>query len=205
MKPPCSDSSFCTIPLATHCGTLEHIITGINLTSNKRSPFKLCQAKTPKWQNGNLKRSSASAFFFRFIGALPKDALRVLYCACFWKKTLFTSIKCQNTMIAAFFSSLNQIEMLPRANSWNRHKTFGSFILVKSDLLTFDFLMSIMGLHGFSPAPWIAGINAFNEALIHGKVGLCPSVKISFNSFGEFTMELLLTLIKWSSPHNKRT
>ncbi|XDV27372.1 hypothetical protein PO909_030914 [Leuciscus waleckii] len=47
---------------------------------------------------------------------------------------------------------------------------------LKSDLLTFDFLMSIMGLHGFSPAPWIAEINAFNGALTHGKVGLCPSV-----------------------------
>lgn len=55
-------------------------------------------------------------------------------------------------------------------------RRLGSFILVKSDLLTFDFLMSIMGLHGFSPAPWIAEINAFNEALIHGKAGLCPSV-----------------------------
>lgn len=68
-------------------------------------------------------------------------------------------------------------------------RRLGSFILVKSDLVTFDFLMSIMGLHGFSPAPWIAEINAFNEALINGKVGLCRSVKISFNSLGTFTME----------------
>lgn len=49
--------------------------------------------------------------------------------------------------------------------------------------------MSIMGLHGFSPAPWIAEIKAFNEALIHGNVGLYRSAKISFNSTGTFTIE----------------
>lgn len=124
------------------------------LTTNKWLPLKLCQAKTPKWQNRNLKRSSASAAFsFRSIGSLPKDALNVLCCACF-KNTLSVARCAKHTMIFFSFPSL-----LIKFKHYHGQKVeiairhVGSFILVKSDLVTFDFLMSIMRLHGFSPAP----------------------------------------------------
>lgn len=91
---------------------------------------------------------------------------------------------CQNTTIVEFFLCPPPLIKLKHYHGQQVEiaiRRLGSFILVKSDLVTFDFLMSIMRLHGFSAAPRIAETHSFNEALMRGKVGLCRSVKISFN------------------------